>query len=97
MAQEILRELFEKAAAVIVPALRPSHFLMSAMSDLIFFEYSLSSGNCQNFSPTSFPRRLFHYEFLSGSQNRRMTSPRQSKQLRQRGHVDNFSSTHFFA
>src|ERR1051326_3329341 len=47
-----------KAAAVMVPAFRPPTFLMSAMSDLICFEYSLSSGNCQNFSPTSRPAEM---------------------------------------
>src|SRR6185436_7327450 len=46
---------FRNAAAVIVPAFRPPTFLMSAISDLICFEYSLSKGNCQNFSPTSLP------------------------------------------
>ena len=40
-----------KAAAVIVPAFLPPTFLISAMSDLICLEYSLSSGSCQNFSP----------------------------------------------
>src|SRR5947209_5732765 len=49
---------FRNAAAVIVPALRPPTFLMSAMSDLICFVYSLSSGNCQNFSPRSEERRV---------------------------------------
>src|SRR5882672_1430425 len=46
------------AAAVMVPALRPPTFLISAMSDLICLEYSLSNGSCQNFSPASFPATM---------------------------------------
>jgi len=37
---------------------------MSAMSDLICLEYSLSNGNCQNFSPASFPHNDFVDKFL---------------------------------